>query len=134
LLAKNSTGSLVVHGSLSNTKSTSACFNVNNSDEQFSLPSASVYITGIGKWINLTNYPPKEMNITPLQLNSRGQANSVNGNGFLEWNFNSVSSSSTPNSTSNLTAVSDSYTYDPANPRIVTSGEHASNSINTENR
>jgi predicted acyl esterase len=103
------------------------------------LPRATVYITGLSKWINLTTYPPQDMNITPLYLNSRGQANTLNGNGFLQWNLtsnNTSSNSSAVNSTSstNLTANSDGYTYDPANPRSVTSGGYAINSISTENR
>ncbi|EKQ54891.1 MAG: putative hydrolase, CocE/NonD family [Methanobacterium sp. Maddingley MBC34] len=144
---KNSTSSMVNlsgNNSNSNISSNNSHGNLSdstNSTSQLNLPRATVYITGLSKWINLTSYPPEEMNITPLYLNSRGQANTLNGNGFLEWNFTSSiaannSNNSALNSTSSLnsTAVSDSYTYDPSNPRPVTSGSFAVNSNSTENR
>ncbi|MDO5834997.1 MAG: CocE/NonD family hydrolase [Methanobacterium sp.] len=111
----------------------------NNSSNQFNFPRATVYITGLSKWINLTNYPPDDMRTTPLYLNSQGQANTLNGNGFLQWNLTPITdtnNSSASNSTVNLnsTVASDSYTYDPANPRPVTLGEFATNSVSTENR
>ncbi|MBI5458226.1 CocE/NonD family hydrolase [Methanobacterium sp.] len=153
---KNSTSSMVTNSSgrnssnissnnsYSNVSSNNSYGNISNSTNstsQFNLPRVTVYITGLSKWINLTSYPPEDMNITPLYLNSRGQANTLNGNGFLEWNFNSSipannSNNSALNSTSsvNSTTVSDNYTYDPANPRPVPSGSFAVNSNSTENR
>lgn len=122
-------------GNNSNTNNQTA----NNSNTQLNFPRATVYITGLSKWINLTDYPPEDMRTTPLYLNSKGQANTLNGNGFLEWNLtsgNAANNSSILNSSANLnaTVVSDSYTYDPANPRPVTLGGFAINSIITENR
>lgn len=113
--------------------------NVTNSTDHLNFPRATVYITGLSKWINLTNYPPEDMMITPLYLNSGGQANTLNGNGFLQWNLTSdtaVNNSGTLNSTTTLnsTVSSDSYTYDPANPRPITLGGFAVNSIIIENR
>lgn len=113
--------------------------NVTNSTGHLNFPRATVYITGLSKWINLTNYPPEDMKITPLYLNSGGQANTLNGNGFLEWKLTSsaaANNSSTLNSTTNFNSTfsSDSYTYDPANPRPLTLGGFAVNSISTENR
>jgi predicted acyl esterase len=145
---KNSTSSMTINSSGNSSNSNISINNsyVNisnstNSTSQLNLPRATVYITGLSKWINLTSYPPVDMNITPLYLNSRGQANTLNGNGFLEWNFTSISvannsNNSALNSTSsvNSTTVSDSYTYDPANPRPITSGSFAVNSNSTENR
>lgn len=133
---KNSTSStLNSSGNNSNTNNS----NVTNSTSHLNFPRATVYITGLSKWINLTNYPPEDMKITPLYLNSGGQANTLNGNGFMEWNLTSsaaANNSSTLNSTTNLnsTVSSDSYTYDPANPRPLTLGGFAVNSISTENR
>jgi len=127
----------------SNNNTTISNINITNTSSTLNgplnLPRATVYITGLSKWINLTTYPPEDMKITPLYLNSRGQANTLNGNGFLQWNLTSTNASlnsSAVNSTysTNLTANSDGYTYDPANPRPVTSGGYAINSISTENR
>jgi hypothetical protein len=127
----------------SNNNTTISNINITNTSSTLNgplnLPRATVYITGLSKWINLTTYPPEDMKITPLYLNSRGQANTLNGNGFLQWNLTSANASlnsSAVNSTysTNLTANSDGYTYDPANPRPVTSGGYAINSISTENR
>jgi uncharacterized protein len=124
---KNSTSSMAINssgnssnGNISiNNSSNNSYGNISNSTNstgQLNLPRATVYITGLSKWINLTSYPPADMNITPLYLNSRGQANTLNGNGFLEWNFtsstaanNSNNSALNSNSIVNSTAVSDSY-------------------------
>ncbi len=144
---KNSTSAIATNSSGNNSNSNSSSnnsysniSNKTNSTGQFNFPRATVYITGLSKWINLTNYPPEDMKITPLYLNSRGQANTLNGNGFLEWNLTSTatnnSNNSALNSTSsvNSTAVSDGYTYDPTNPRPVPLGSFAVNSNSSENR
>ncbi len=104
-----------------------------SSNNKSNLSRVTVYLTGLSKWINLNSYPTVDMNITPLYLVSGGQANTLGGNGFLEW---SDSSKDIYNNNTNATnnATSDSYTYDPANPRSVAMGSYAVNCISTENR
>ncbi len=99
----------------------------NSSSNKSKVPEVSIYLTGLNQWINLTNYPPKDVNVTPLYLTSRGQANTFNGNGLLEWEV--------PQKNSNLnSSSSDNYTYNPANPRPVPVGSFAVNCVPTENR
>ncbi|HMK54832.1 MAG TPA: CocE/NonD family hydrolase [Methanobacteriaceae archaeon] len=109
--------------------------NSDNTTDNSNLPQATVYLTGINKWINLTTYPPEDINITPLYLQSEGQANTYNGNGFLVWSLNNSANTSSANtSLNNTNASSDSYTYDPANPRPVAMGSFAVDCLTTENR
>jgi putative CocE/NonD family hydrolase len=103
-----------------------------NMTNKTNMSRATVYLTGLNSWINLTSYPPTEMNITPLYLNSKGQANTDQGDGFLEWNF--TINTTTNNTTSNFTAGKDNYTYDPANPRPVPIGSYSMDVSDTENR
>lgn len=99
----------------------------NSSSNKSKVPEVNIYLTGLNQWINLTNYPPKDVNVTPLYLTSRGQANTLNGNGLLEWEV--------PQKNSNLnSSSSDNYTYNPANPRPVPVGSFAVNCAPTENR
>lgn len=103
----------------------------NSTTNKSKVPAANIYLTGLNQWINLTNYPPKDLNVTPLYLTSSGQANTLNGNGILEWEF-------PQNNSSNLndlnSSVLDKYTYDPANPRPVSVGSFAVDCAQTENR
>jgi len=143
---KNSTSSPKI--SSPNNTSTSSNSNSNETNNNFNLSRVTIYLTGLSKWINLTEYPPEDINLTPLYLASGGQANTYQGNGFLSWNLikpssnnsntqSDIASSNTSTNTSpntSLNASSDSYTYDPANPRSVAMGNFAVNSLNTENR
>ncbi len=142
---KNSSNQLNSANNLNSTNKSDSTNNLNvsnksNSTNKSILAPVTVYLTGLNKWINLTTYPPADMNSTPLYLESGGQANTLNGNGFLGWNLtnsSSLNSSSSNNSNNNnvsLNATSDTYTYDPGNPRPVAVGSFAVNCINTENR
>ena len=145
---KNSTSSTNNLNYNSHGNVTTADSNSTNPTNNSDLTRITVYLTGLGRWINLTKYPPEDMNITPLYLASGGQANTYLGNGLLSWNIinSSTDNSSTPldnnssnpnsNTSSNtsLNASSDSYIYDPTNPRSVTMGSFAVNSLGTENR
>lgn len=134
-----STTNSSINSSSTNSTSNNTAINSSTSTNLTSksnLPRATVYLTGLSKWINLTNYPPQDMNITPLYLGSGGQANTLNGNGFLSRNLTNTSSSNNSNNSNNTTsnAPSDSYTYDPANPRPVAMGSFAVDCVGTENR
>jgi uncharacterized protein len=132
---KNSTSTNSSNSDNSNSTSNNTVNTINSNNTEF--PQATVYITGLSKWINLTTYPPPEMNSTPLYLESGGQANTLNGNGFLQWNLtnNSLANNSSNNvNNSSLNATNDSYTYDPANPRPVAMGSFAVDCSSTENR
>lgn len=130
LYLKNSTTS--VNNSSTDYNSTiNGSANISSTNKS-NLSQVTVYLTGLSKWINLTDYPPADMNITPFYLESKGQANTLGGNGFLNWIITNNSNNTSNNTTYN--ATSDSYTYDPNNPRPVAMGSFAVNSISTENR
>ena len=107
-----------------------------NSTNKSKIPQANIYLTGLNEWINLTNYPSNDMKVTPLYLGSGGQANTLNGDGFLEWELPinvSTNNYNQSNTSSNLSSF-DKYTYDPANPRAVSVGSFAVDCARTENR
>lgn len=104
----------------------------NNSTNKLELSPVKVYLTGLNEWINLTSYPPNDLNVTPLYLASGGQANTLNGNGVLEWKLN-LNNSNKSNNSLNVSSI-DKYTYDPANPRSVPVESFAFDCVSTENR
>ncbi len=104
----------------------------NNSTNKSEIPNVNIYLTGLNEWINLTNYPPNDYNATPLYLASGGQANTLNGNGILEWELNLNNSNKSGNILN--ASPSDNYTYDPTNPRPVPVGSFAVDCVRTENR
>lgn len=75
-------------------------------------PCVKVYVTGINKWMEFNEYPPKNIKYTNLYLSSGGHANTILGDGKLIWNTGSGE-------------VSDQYTYDPKNPFKVKSDNFA---------
>lgn len=103
-----------------------------NSTNKSEIPPVKIYLTGLNEWINLTNYPPNDFNVTPFYLASGGQANTLNGNGVLEWKLNLNNSNKSGNSL-NVSSI-DKYTYDPANPRSVPVESFAVDCVRTENR
>ncbi len=74
--------------------------------------SARIYVTGSDRWITRDIFPPPEAYEKSLFLNSEGHANSVKGDGRLQWDPPNV-------------AATDSYLYDPKNPvRSDMDGKH----------
>ncbi|CAM4940820.1 unnamed protein product [Rotaria socialis] len=61
------------------------------------------YITGSDRWMTRNVFPPPEAREVSLFLASNGYANSIVGNGRLQWDMPS-------------TAATDSYLYDPTKP------------------
>jgi len=55
--------------------------------KEFDVPRARVYVTGSNQWRNLDAYPPKMSSERRLFLHSNGQANSIVGDGFLNWDI-----------------------------------------------
>jgi hypothetical protein len=66
-------------------------------------PRVQYYTMGSNKWQASEEWPPKNTKMTSYYLSSRGNANTLNGDGVL--------STKLPNNT-----ISDSFTYDPMNP------------------
>ena len=66
-------------------------------------PKVQYYTMGSNIWQSSSTWPPENVSMTPLYLDSKGNANSLYGDGVLSWN--------TP---SNLNT--DEFTYDPMNP------------------
>jgi putative CocE/NonD family hydrolase len=66
-------------------------------------PRAKVYITGINRWREYYEYPPEAAEETSFYLASGGSANTMEGDGTLEW--------STPGR-----QPTDGYTFDPKEP------------------
>lgn len=65
-------------------------------------PRARIYVTGHNAWRTYSQYPPAAQ-MQPLFLSSGGRANSLTGNGALDWTLSSRQ-------------ASDRYIYDPKNP------------------
>ncbi len=68
------------------------------------MPRVRYYTMGKNKWQSSDSWPPANTVMTPLFLSSGGQANTLNGDGTLE--FESAGENNTP----------DSFDYDPMNP------------------
>ncbi|MBW2370646.1 MAG: CocE/NonD family hydrolase, partial [Deltaproteobacteria bacterium] len=51
----------------------------------FDQPTARIYVTGRNEWREYDQYPPKAMGEKRLYLHSRGNANTLNGDGRLSW-------------------------------------------------
>jgi len=66
-------------------------------------PRAKIYVTGVNVWREYDEYPPKAIEETGLYLSSDGGANTLEGDGTLEW--------SAPGA-----QPTDGYTFDPKNP------------------
>ena len=69
-------------------------------------PPVRIFITGSDRWMARDTLPPPEVRERSLYLNSDGRANSLNGNGRLQWELPA-------------TSTSDQYLYDPNHPLIV---------------
>jgi len=68
------------------------------------IPRVQYYTMGSNKWQSSETWPPENTQMTKYYLNSKGQANSLLGNGQLQIDL--------PEEDSN----SDHFTYDPMNP------------------
>jgi putative CocE/NonD family hydrolase len=64
---------------------------------------ARIFVTGSDRWITSNAFPPPDSYEQSLFLTSGGHANSITGDGHLQWEPGSV-------------APTDSYRYNPANP------------------
>lgn len=64
---------------------------------------ARIYVTGSDQWMTRDIFPPPEAYEQSLYLTSNGHANTVHGDGLLQWNQSDVN-------------TTDSYRYDPRNP------------------
>ena len=64
---------------------------------------ARIYVTGSDRWITRNVFPPPEAYERSLFLTSKGHANTLQGDGRLQWERPS-------------TNTTDSYRYDPRNP------------------
>ncbi len=73
------------------------------SSDTFAAPRAHLYITGVNTWRRFDEYPPASVQQARLYLHSGGRANSLTGDGTLEW---SAAKDEPP----------DRYTHDPRNP------------------
>jgi len=70
---------------------------------RFDFPYARVYVTGANKWRDFDVYPPYQAKEKRLFLHSAGKANSLNGDGHLNW-------------TAPADEPADTFVYDPRNP------------------
>ena len=66
-------------------------------------PRVRLYLTGINAWREFADYPPADAEPRKLYLHSGGRANTMNGDGSLDW-------------TGPAEEEPDRYTYDPRNP------------------
>ncbi|CAF3814700.1 unnamed protein product [Rotaria sordida] len=64
-----------------------------------------IYITGSNQWMTRSIFPPSEAHERSLFLTSEGHANSIKGDGRLQWDAPNI-------------AATDSYLYDPTKPVI----------------
>jgi putative CocE/NonD family hydrolase len=71
--------------------------------QPFNFPSARVFVTGENVWRDLDDYPPAQVQHRSLHLHSGGHANTLNGDGRLDW---AQPKEEPP----------DRYLYDPKNP------------------
>ncbi len=78
--------------------------------EKFDAPRARVYVTGSNRWRSFDAYPPKLSRERRLFLHGNGQANSLAGDGFLNWE--------TPGN-----EPTDSFIFNPRKPVPVSVGE-----------
>jgi putative CocE/NonD family hydrolase len=67
------------------------------------LPRVQYYTMGLNQWQSSESWPPEGMALVPYYLSSKGQANTLNGDGKL------VSKAARKN-------MPDTFTYDPADP------------------
>jgi hypothetical protein len=72
--------------------------------EKFDFPRVRLYITGSNMWRDFDNYPPSNSRDRRLFLHSGSHANSLAGDGWLDWQ---VSDDGEP---------ADTYIYDPQKP------------------
>ncbi|UJR12173.1 hypothetical protein I4U23_016350 [Adineta vaga] len=68
------------------------------------------YITGSNRWMTRETFPPPLAHQKSLFLGSNGHANSIYGDGYLQWEYSSIS-------------LSDHYLFDPNNPLIISDYE-----------
>ena len=71
--------------------------------EKFDFPKVKIYVTGINEWREFTEFPPSQAKNTFLYLHSNGNANTINGDGKLNWE-------------KPADEKKDTFTYDPRNP------------------
>lgn len=53
--------------------------------DRFDFPVARLYLTGLNQWFDFSNYPPQESQERRLYLHSSGKANTLSGDGRLNW-------------------------------------------------
>ncbi len=78
------------------------------STETFDFPRARVYVMGDNRWRDLDDYPPPQATFKKLYFHSRGQANTLFGDGTLSWRAPAAE-------------PIDNFTYDPKDPVPVNS-------------
>ncbi len=71
--------------------------------QSYDQPRVRTFLTGVNEWRSYDDYPPPEMQQKKLYLGSGGRANSLFGDGGLDW--------SAPGA-----QPTDSYTFDPKRP------------------
>ncbi|MBW2368573.1 MAG: hypothetical protein JRH15_11890, partial [Deltaproteobacteria bacterium] len=59
--------------------------NNNTQPPAFDQPKARIYVTGSNEWREYDTYPPPAMAEKWLYLHSRGNANTLSGDGRLSW-------------------------------------------------
>ncbi|CAF1229088.1 unnamed protein product [Rotaria magnacalcarata] len=65
-----------------------------------------IFVTGSNKWMTLNIFPPENAYEKFIFLTSEGHANSISGDGRLQW-------------TPPITSMTDHYLYDPTNPLMI---------------
>jgi putative CocE/NonD family hydrolase len=71
--------------------------------EKFNYPKAKLYIIGKNVWREFDEYPQKDVDYKDFYLHSKGNGNTLNGDGALSW----LRPDAEP---------TDTFTYDPKNP------------------
>src|SRR3984957_10008171 len=66
-----------------------------------------IFVMGVNRWRDEPDWPLARARATPLYLASERAANSLSGDGILQWR---------PDRAKTLDASTDSFTYDPGNP------------------
>jgi putative CocE/NonD family hydrolase len=69
----------------------------------FDFPRARLYVTGMNEWRDYAEYPPAQMTYRKMYLHSGGHANTLSGDGGLNWEPPKKESP-------------DKFTYDPNDP------------------
>jgi len=80
------------------------------SSPKFDFPRARIYVTGSNQWRDDPEYPPASARTRMLYFHSGGKANTLQGDGLLNWE-------------PPWNERADHYTYDPDNPVVPAEGE-----------